>query len=263
MKATRPTTAAALALTTALALGACGSSGDTTAGTGSTATGSATASSTSGSDTGSDAAAGQTVDGAVLGEKVLTAMEKAGSGRMTLDGAGATSSGVFEIDNGTFDQQVTTEVAGQTVEILSVGGAIYLKGIPNQDKEWLKIDPQGTDPISQLAAPLTGALDLSDPRSMVKAFAGTTATVVKADGTTTTYEMTVDPVKLLGDLAKTAGVALPVTVTYVLDSDDRPVSATSDVGGQSLTLNYSDWGTDVMIEAPDPSKVGTFSVPKN
>lgn len=248
--------AAAMALAAALAVGACGS--DTTEGGASGDSGSSAEAGGAG-----DAQTGETVDGKELADRVVAAMEKAGSGKIALTGGGSESSGAFTIEDGKFQQTMTTEASGQKLDTVSVDGIVYLKGIPGTDpaKPWVKIDPSGDDPLSQMMSSITGNMDLSDPRSMTKAFAGTTANVVSSDASGTVYTFTVKAADLVGpELAQAAGGG-EIEVTYTLDGDDRPVKTESKIAGQTSTVTYSDWGTDVSVQAPSADQIGTFELP--
>ena len=44
------------------------------------------------------------------------------------------------------EQSMEMAIQGQTLQIVSAGGIIYMKGLPGSSKPWVKIDPKGTDP---------------------------------------------------------------------------------------------------------------------
>jgi hypothetical protein len=251
---------AAVAVTAALALSACGSdSADTGTNAGSSASSSP---STAASD--SKARVGDTVEGKALASRILDAMEKAGSGKMTMETGKGKANGEFVFKDGRLDQRMTMPVSGATLETVTSGGIIYIKGIPGASaKPWVEIDPKADDPMSRMMAGFTGG-NLGDPRAMVKAFDGVKTTVTEASGDTTAYEASIDPARLLGDGASksTAAPSLePVKVTYVLDAKDLPTEIRTQVSGQSVTVTFSDWGAKVMVEAPPADQVGTFEMP--
>lgn len=250
-------TLGALALAAALGLGACGD-----AGTDAGSTSSSGASSSSSSAAGGPKA-GQTVDGAELATKMTDAMVEAGSGTITLDlGAEGKATGSFSIENGVMEQQMTMPIEGQTMQIVSTGGILYMKGLPGSKKPWVKIDPKADDPVSQMFAGMTG--DMGDPRQLAKALDGSTATVVSSTADATTYDVTIDPKNLLGGAATSADPsAKPVKARYTLDAKDLPTSMVVEVQGQKLTVGFGDWGKPVDIKAPPADQVGAFELPSS
>jgi hypothetical protein len=256
----RTTRIAALTLTAALGLGACGSSGD--AASSSTTSGTSSASSSSGQ--GAAPAKGKTVDGSVLGMRITDAMAKAGSGSMTMDlGSQGKASGTFRMSGNTLDQQLTMEIQGQTLQVVSIGGLVYLKGIPGGSKPWVKIDPRGDDPLSQMFGRMAGGSGANDPRQIVKALAGTKATLVSQSAAGSVYDVTLDPSKLLSGTATSAPTVGPVTARYTLDKQNRPTEMTVDVQGEKVKITFSDWGVPTKIAAPPASQVGTFELPSS
>ena len=243
---------AAVALTAALALSACGDAGDDA---GAKSTSSTSSSAPSGLQ------AGATVDGGELATKMTDAMVKAGSGTITLDlGTEGKATGSFSMKGGVMEQQMTMPIEGQTMQIVSTGGVIYMKGLPGSKKPWVKIDPRADDPVSQMFAGLAG--DMGDPRQLAKALEGSKATVVSSTADASTYDVTIDPKALLGGAAASvAPDAQPVKARYTLDADNRPTLMTVDVQGQSLKVTFGDWGKAVTITAPPADQVGTFELP--
>lgn len=255
MKTTR---IAAVALAAALGLSACGSS-DEGSGSGASSTSSASSSSSSSSGAG----AGSTVDGAALGKRMADAMEKAGSGAMTMDlGTQGKASGTFSMSKGAMDQRMTMDIQGQTLEVISVGGLVYLKGIPGGSKPWVKIDPKGDDPMSQMFGQMVGEAGANDPRQIAKALEGAKATLVSESADGSVYDVTIDPSALPG-APDSAPAGDPVTARYTLDSQDRPTEMTVEVEGQKVAITFSDWGVATKIAAPPASQVGTFQLPSS
>lgn len=245
---------AALALTCALALSACGDAGGDSAGT----------TSSSSSTTGAAASgekAGATVDGGEFATRMTDAMVKAGSGTISMDlGTEGRATGSFSMKGEVMEQQMTLPIEGRTMEIVSTGGIIYMKGLPGSKKPWVKIDPKADDPLSQMFADLTG--DMGDPRQLAKALEGTRATVVGSTADSTTYDVTIDPKALLGGAAASAAPAAePVQARYTLDAQDRPTVMSVEVQGQSLKITFGDWGTPVTIKVPPADQVGVFELP--
>lgn len=241
----------------ALGLAACGSTASPTSSS-STSSGSST-SSTSGPGTTSSApaqAAGDSADAAVLATRISDAMVKAksGKGKISTTGgpAAATTTGTlqFAIDGSTTLAQGSFTVSGMTLETITKGGVIYLKGLPAQmtgGRPWVKIDPKGTDPLSKTMAQLGD--NNGDPRALVDSFKGGKATVKSTRGDTTTYAIT--GAKAL------AGGTLEVTV----DGRDLPSVFTVTTSGVTVTAEYSDWGAPVSITEPPADQVGSMSMP--
>lgn len=243
---------AALALVAGLGLSACGDSG-TDAG--------ATSSSRSSGSSGPGLAAGATVDGGDLATKMTDAMVKAGSGTVSMElGSDGRSSGSFTIKGGVMEQQMTLQVEGQAMEIVSTGGIIYLKGLPGSAKPWAKIDLKADDPVSKMFAGLAG--DMSDPRQLAKALEGTKATVVSSTADASSYDVTIDPSAILGEEGSTAVPSTaPVKARYSLDAQGRPTTMVAQVQGQTVKITYGNWGKPVTIKAPPADQVGAFEFP--
>lgn len=250
---TKTKSLAALALTAALGLSACGDAGGES--------GTATTSSSSSSSAAAGLAPGATVDGGELATKMTDAMVKAGSGTLSLDlGTEGKASGSFSMKGGVMEQQMTMPIEGQTMQIVSTGGVIYMKGLPGSKKPWVKIDPKADDPVSQMFAGMAG--DMGDPRQLAKALEGSKATVVSSTADSSTYDVTIDPKALLGGAAGSGGPAAePVKARYTLDAQNRPTLMTVDVQGQSLTITFGGWGKPVSISAPPADQVGAFELP--
>jgi hypothetical protein len=253
---TKTTSLAALALAAALGLSACGDAGrDTGAGSG------ARTSAGSSSSAASGLRAGATVDGGDLAAKMTDAMVKAGSGTISMDlGTEGKATGSFSMKGGVMEQQMTMPIEGQTMELVSTGGIIYMKGLPGSKKPWVRIDPKADDPVSQMFAGLAG--DMGDPRQLAKALEGSKATVVSSSADASTYDVTIDPKALLGGAAASVAPATePVKARYTLDADHRPTLMTVDVQGQQLKITFGDWGKPVTITAPPADQVGPFEMP--
>jgi hypothetical protein len=252
----KTTSIAAVALAAALGLSACGSSDPATP-----AASKSSASSSTSSSAAAAAKAGDTVDGAALAERMTDAMIKSGSGTLTMDlGAQGSAKGSFTMKDGKMAQSMEMGIQGQTLQIVSTGGVIYMKGLPGSEKPWVKIDPKGTDPLSKMFAGLTG--DMGDPRQLATALKGSRATVVSSSADQKVYDVTIDPTALLGGSTATASPsAQPVKARYTLDGQDRPTKMTVDAQGQTISIVFADWGKAVTVTAPPADQVGTFQLP--
>ena len=132
---------------------------------------------------------------------------------------------------------MTMPIQGQTMQIVSTGGVIYMKGLPRRRKKpWVKIDPKADDPLSQMFAGMTG--DMGDPRQLAKALEGTKATVVSSAADATTYDVTIDPSSLLGGSAAGAARVGGAGQGPATPSTPRtgPTSMAVDVQGQSVKI---------------------------
>ena len=252
----KTTSIAAVAFAAALGLSACGSSDPADPAASKTSSSSSTSSAASGA-----AKAGDSVDGAALATRMTDAMIKAGSGTVTMDlGAQGSAKGSFTMKGGKMEQSMEMGIQGQTLQIISTGGVIYMKGLPGSDKPWVKIDPKGTDPMSKMFAGLTG--DMGDPRQLATALKGSKATVVSSSGDEFVYDVTIDPSTLMGGGGATSSPsAAPVKARYTLDAQDRPTKMTVDAQGQPISIVFADWGKPVTIAVPPADQVGTFELP--
>jgi hypothetical protein len=258
----KTTSIAAVGLAAALGLSACGSS-DSGSPAASTSSRASSSSSSSSSSSAPSLKAGDTVDGAELATRMTDAMIKAGSGTVSMDlGSSGSAQGEFAMNGGKMEQDMSMEIQGQTLRIVSAGGIIYMKGLPGSQKPWVKIDPKGTDPMSKMFAGLTG--DMGDPRQLAKALKGAKATVVSSSADENVYDVTIDPNTLLGSSGQTAAPsAKPVKARYTLDAQDRPTKMTVEAEGQTITIAFSNWGKSVKIVVPPASQIGTFQMPSS
>ena len=249
----KTSTFVAVALSGALALGACGGPGATTSG--------GTSSGATSAASGAALKPGDTVDGAALATRMTAAMVKAGSGTITLDLAAVGKvTGSFVISAGAMQQRMAMTIQGQDMQIVSTGGLIYMKGLPGSAKPWVRIDPKASDPVSKMFAGLTG--NMGDPRQLAKVLAGTQATVVSSSASATQYDVTIDPSKLTGSTGQTSAPSVgPVKARYTLDAQDRPTEMDVVVQGQHVKVTFGGWGTPVTIHTPPADQVGTFQIP--
>lgn len=231
-------------------LGACSSSSTTTA-----------TSTTANQPTTSTPAApsvGSTASGAVIGARMVDAMTKAGSGKAVISSEGATGAGALTGDvaytiakDGSIASKGTVNVAGQSMEVISTGGMFYLKSAmvkASNGAPWVKIDPNGTDPLSKQLAPTLKSS--ADPRTQIEALKSSTATFVGTEGGLSHY-------KLSGLGGATVGAA---DVDVWLDSQDRPTKTTVTASGAKISSTYTDWGTPVTIAPPPADQVGTLAL---
>jgi hypothetical protein len=196
----------------------------------------------------------RTIDGSELAKRVTDAMVAAKSGKIAITNAGSTGTGRFVIEGKATKAHMTMPFQGQSLEIITLGKVIYIKGIPNSTKPWVKVDPNAKDPLSQMMAQSLGQME-SDPRALVRQLEGSTATVKSEDAGITTYEVAIE--------AAGTGTATsaPVTLTMSVDEKDLPHTMVATVGADEVKVEYSEWGSKVTVAAPPASQVGTFQMP--
>ena len=155
-----------------------------------------------------------------------------------------TAKSEFVVVNGAMDSKATMSVAGGSMEVVSVGGVMYMKGlIKSKDgKPWVKIDPNGTDEFSKRMAPqLKSAADL---RSQVEVYEGSKATLIGTDAGVRHYRLT----------GVSSAPAQPFDI--YLDASDLPVKVTTKSDSMEMTITYSGFGDAVTVTAPPAAQVG-------
>ncbi len=265
------TVIAVVTLSGALALAGCGSSSPTTTAQPSTSVSSASTGSGTTSTTSTPSAAvtpGATSDAAELGKRMGAAMvaAKSGKGTLSMSSSAVNLTGTTQFVYTSPTQADTTAsmaMMGINLQVVSVGGVIYMKGLPTQltgGKEWVKVDPKGTDAMSK--AMREGGSTAGDPQTMVDALKGGTATVVDTNGGNTHYKIT-GITGIAGSGATGTTGTTGATMDLTVDSKDLPVKSVVESSGTKVTVDYSDWGTPVIVTAPPADQVGTMSAPKS
>lgn len=164
---------------------------------------------------------------------------------------------------------VLVSFQGQEIRLLRVGEALYLKGgqFAPAGKEWLGID------LSDARNPMAQIFDAVNPGNFTAFLRGMTrfedAGVETVDGVDTRhYTIAVDTAKMLasnpmfqGQDASTLGLPDELSSEVYVDGENRPVQIEADLGDTGgFEAHFSDYGSDVSVEAPDPSTVGEFSL---
>ncbi|MGH3438698.1 MAG: hypothetical protein ACRDRN_19790 [Sciscionella sp.] len=170
--------------------------------------------------------------------------------------------------------------AGMGTEMITLNDITYMKGLPTSNgKPWIKIDPNGTDPLSKMLGPmLRSSQQFSDPTKLLT-LAKQAGTINKIsddqiDGEAAThYSITIDTQKMLAQmpgsdmkkLAQAGASALPKTypMDVWINSDKLPVRFTmaEPLPGSTKTTmrtDFTDWGRPVTIAAPPANQVGTL-----
>ncbi|MEI5674858.1 MULTISPECIES: hypothetical protein [unclassified Nocardioides] len=224
------------------------------------------------------------VDGAAEGDEIEPAefvklFEDAfagGTSRMSMAMSLATgemsAEGVADYSTNPAEMALTMKGAGMPaagVEMRIVDGAMFMK-IPGMgaDDKFFTIDL--SDPDNPLGQSLTGQLD---PKAMFESFGEALESVVyegeeDVDGDAAdAYAVTVDAAKVLESQGLPSGApgteSMAPTITYrmLFATDDGSFRRMSVDLGESLgsvTMDFSDWGQDVDIEAPPADQVTEF-----
>ncbi|MGL5819843.1 MAG: hypothetical protein ACRCYR_19960 [Phycicoccus sp.] len=192
-----------------------------------------------------------------------------------------TEQGTYEadVDYRGKNPSVSMEIAqgGQTVDVLFVGGVLFVgsDGFAAQadGKRWIKVDPDGDDAMSKAMGPFLTQMETAfvNPAEQLKGYDGVDATVTAVEADRVTYTVTLTTEQLRAavkqgaapGLDEAALAQLPDGITYemTLDAAMLPVSMSMDLAGQSMTVEYSDWGRPVTIAAPKKSEIGTVAMP--
>lgn len=173
--------------------------------------------------------------------------------------------------------------AGQ-MDMRLVNDVLYLK-LPQEltaGKPWIRVDPNGNDPISRtLGASLRQLKQNGDPSQILEQFSGAGMITGKADEqlngkATKRYSLTIDVKKVAAsqtdpDLKQMIDQALQTGVDTFpmqvwLDQENLPLRTTVDVPFKNpntqqaenvkISIDYSDWGKPVEISAPPAEQVG-------
>lgn len=160
---------------------------------------------------------------------------------------------------------------GLNLEVVQVGGVIYVKGIPGLPKPWIKVDPKGNDAFSKGMSPMTDLAESSDPRALVSTMRGVRGKYLGTEqvgGESTRHYLFRIPISSYGKVLSPATfkalrstVKRPIATDYWVGGDNLPRKwATSMVVSGKKTvseLTYSEWGKPVKIVAPPASQVVT------
>lgn len=261
---------AVAAAATALTLtAACGSS-DARSGS--------SASSSSSAKAAASVKVGDSVDLATVMAGSAEAVKEKKSAHMSM-AMGSTGTAEADVDYGTpTAMKMTMKVSGQAMNMILLDKTIYMGGemfaSMSGGKKWIKVDPEGTDPLSKQMAPLLEQMDslTANPASQFAALKGVKAKVTAADAGSTTYDVRLTKAQLEAQknnsfpgLGDKAGSSFPdgIEYTITLDKDSLPVSTKTTVEGQVVTVTMSKWGEAVDISAPPAGEVGTLTMPSS
>lgn len=266
-----------LALTT---LAACGSDGDSTAeDTSSASEGFSDPSSEESpgeeapdEGTGEDAEApaeGGEVESAAFTDRLEAAFDEATTTHMTMemDGAMGALSAEGDGDYSTTPPSMTMTMSGaafqgEDVQVIMADGVMYMK-MAAMGPGWMRMSAD--DPTNPFGS-VTGQLD---PRAMLEGLGESITSVDEGeqeiDGEQVdAYTVTVDSAALFEKQGQAIpeGVGVPETMEYVVSfTDDGLLRRMELAMGETLgtmTMDFTDWGKDVTIEAPPADQVTDF-----
>ncbi|WP_182526549.1 LppX_LprAFG lipoprotein [Nocardioides dongkuii] len=216
-------------------------------------------------------AAGEEIEPEEFMDIFEAAFDEATTAHVTMDMSSAAGSIEAEgdADYTTTPPDMTLEMGGaalqgQTMDMRLVDGVMYMK-MPAMGEKFVKLDLN--DPNNPLGPGLTNQLD---PRGMFDSFGDSLDEVVyqgeeDVDGETTdAYAVTVDAETVLKSQGQEIppGIEIPEQITYVMNFDEdgryrRMVVEMGEALGD-VTMDFTDWGADVTIEAPPKNQVTDF-----
>lgn len=260
------------ALAGALALGACGTATAPQAGT-------AAASSAAPAAAQPSAAVGDVMALKDLAERSSAAIRAKRTVQVAQTvGDAATSTGQIDYAESGPRLAMTTNASGRQVDVVYTDGVMYLGGDSlstlSGGKKWVKLDPDGTDLMSKMMAPVLTQMEssMSNPADQLKVFADVDATVSAVEDGATTYTIKLTQEQLAASVkaatkglpgglsdAAVARLADGLTYTMTVDAGYLPSEMVVDVPNGPVTVTYSKWGEPVTITAPAADEVGTFS----
>ncbi|MBK1785732.1 DUF6612 family protein [Prauserella cavernicola] len=271
----RKTALAASGFALVIALSGCGSDGDNGGALGGN----------SGGDASSNFFSDPQQLAAAASEKTTEAKSSKFSMDMNMAGMQMTATGEASYEGADTKMSMNMDAMGQTIEMRLVDKAIYMKmpGMEAQTggKQWAKLPTDGNDPMSKQ---LGSSMEQSDPTKMLD-FIKDAGEITNSEQTNlegqevTHYTIDLDFKKIAGEMGTTSDIPqeqldqLPekLPMELWLNSDQLPVQVVMDMGkimesagagGQEakMTMKYTDWGTDVNVEAPPADQVGEMPV---
>ena len=184
-------------------------------------------------------------------------MELTGQAEMSIDGRMAMTE---EFEEG--EMELSVDVQGQSLDMRQVDGLFYISGPPaTPEGKWLAVDP--SDPNDPVAQQFAGLAKTGDLNTTFDAFREGIQDVEyvgeeEIDGEATDhYVFTVDAAKAAKAQGQPMTPGMPEELTYDvwLTEDDlmRPVSF--ELGPVAATVDATEWGEPVEVEAPPESDI--------
>jgi hypothetical protein len=208
-------------------------------------------------------------------DRVTAAAQAAGTVTMDMStaagGATQTASGVIRYGDGAQDIAMTMEVPGTgTIDVVMVGGVVYLQMPELTGDQYLQIDPADTgNPLSQAFGGIEDQFDptgtLAGLGDAIRSFEKVGEPQEVGGALAQEYAVVVDT-SVLNDAAvaedlAAAGATLPpeLTYSYWIDADDQMRRVTTEVAGASTDVTFSGWGEPVDITAPTADQIADMS----
>lgn len=176
--------------------------------------------------------------------------------------------GLGDLSNVAMD--MAFDLAGTKLQVLVVDKLLYVKGAgfsTDPGKPWLKVD------VSDPNNPMAQLFDSANPANYTAYLKGITDFEDKGlqtvDGVQTRhYAVTVDTAKMLagnpafhGQTVSSLGLPNALTSEVYVDSDNRPVKMSVDLGSvAAFEAHFSRYGDPVDISAPPADQVSEFSL---
>lgn len=172
------------------------------------------------------------------------------------------------------EANIVLEAGAQSIEVkvlmigtkVYIGGSTLLQAVPEaKGKAWIYADPNSSNATIKQLSTSMGSVSTNNISSMIR-FASAAKSVEKGgakeiDGVQTTqYRVVLDPKKLTD--TGTGGMTADSTeATFFVDGDSLMRRAVVEVGAMGttveLTMDMTDYNTDVQIEAPAANTVYT------
>lgn len=184
-------------------------------------------------------------------------MELTGQAELSIDGRMAMTE---EFEEG--EMELTVDVQGQSLELRQVDGLIYVSGPPATPQgKWLAVDP--SDPKDPIAQQFAGLAKSGDLNTTFDAFREGLKDVKyvgeeEIDGESTDhYLFTVDAAKAAEAQGQPMAPGMPEELTYDvwLTDDDLMRRVAFELGPVAATVNATEWGEPVDVEAPAKSDI--------
>lgn len=211
-----------------------------------------------------------------FGERIAAAHAEARGAHFTMtmgaEGMEMTAVGDFLAGKSADDNAVHMEmktgagVAGtdSTMEMIQVGGIMYMRVGPMTGDKFLKIDPN--DPNNTMGQAFGAQAEIGDPTKQFEVFSDA-ITEFKEVGEgpeidsvkTTEYAITVDAAKAVaasgGEASELSGMPENLTYSVFVGEDDLIRRMSFDMMGATMSMDFTGWGSDVVIEAPSGDDV--------
>ena len=271
--------AAPVALTLALGLSACASSGSTITGQG--AAGPAGSSTSKGSQSvGGSSSSAPSTSTSSSSSPALSLAARLGQGitqvktahlalDLTVAGQTITASGDEQLSSGKLVALDLTEsvTSAFSLRLIIVNGKTYARlpsSVSHTKKPWVLATANSKNPAIKAFGSILSSTQSSASLSAITALVSA-ARSVKQTGSSNTYKVDVNPAKLpksyVGRSALKASGLTSIPLTITLDSAGRPVLVTENltVAGQKLTtkITLTAYNKPVHITAPPASQVST------